>query len=116
MVEIDGDKFEIQEPIEINNSKKADEEDIVIRDYDYIKFLDYNSSLISRNKPIDTKKKIHSNNYLTLFFKKQSITTDDEKKKLNDKIIMEYYNLLKNIEKNTQIKKLKKHINQLQKI
>lgn len=107
LVEIDGDKFEIQEPIEINNSKKADEEDIVIRDYDYIKFLDYNSSLISRNKPIDTKKKIHSNNYLTLFFKKQSITTDDEKKKLNDKIIMEYYNLLKNIEKKYTNKKAK---------
>ena len=64
LVEVDREKnnFEIQEPVEINNTKKNDEEDVVIRDYDYIKFLDYNSSLISMNKPIDSKKKIHSNN------------------------------------------------------
>lgn len=109
LVEVDREKnnFEIQEPVEINNTKKNDEEDVVIRDYDYIKFLDYNSSLISMNKPIDSKKKIHSNNYLTLFFKKETITTDDEKKKLDDDVIVGYYALLKDIEKKYTNKKAK---------
>ena len=106
LVEIDREKniFEIQEPIEIDNSKKTDE-DVVIRNYDYIKFLDYKSSLINRNKPIDKKKKVRSNNYLTLFFKKQAIITEDISKKLDDKIIIGYYDLLKNIEKKYTNKK-----------
>lgn len=30
--------------------------------YNYIRYLDYNSKLIEMNKPVDTKKVIHSNN------------------------------------------------------
>lgn len=37
--------------------------------YHWIKKADYYSSLIDMNKPIDTTKKIHSNNYYSLFIK-----------------------------------------------
>lgn len=37
--------------------------------YQWFKEADYNSNLIDMNKPIDTTKKIHSNNYYTIFIK-----------------------------------------------
>lgn len=54
-------------------------------------FYDYHSKLISMNKPIDIKKVIHSNNYLTFAVKKESITS-----KLTEAIIDNYYDTLKN--------------------
>ena len=54
-------------------------------------FYDYHSKLISMNKPIDIKKVIHSNNYLSFAVKKESITT-----KLTEAIIDNYYDTLKN--------------------
>lgn len=55
-----------------------------------IRFYDYHSKLISMNKPMDSKKIIHSNNYLAFAVKKDSITT-----KLTEAIIDNYYNTLK---------------------
>ena len=46
--------------------------------YEFIKARDFYSSLTEMNKPIDMKKKIHSNNIFTLFFKVPDI------KKLKD--------------------------------
>lgn len=54
-------------------------------------FYDYHSKLISMNKPMDSKKVIHSNNYLAFAVKKDSITT-----KLTEAIIDNYYDTLKN--------------------
>ena len=42
--------------------------------YPLIRELDYNSKLIAMNKPIDPKKVIHSNHYLSLAVKKNSIS------------------------------------------
>lgn len=62
-----------------------------------IRGLDYNSKLIDMNKPIDSKKIIHSNNYLSFFIKKDKFPTKDgEEKKLNIDIIEGYYSILIN--------------------
>lgn len=63
-------------------------------DYKYFAKLDLMSTLISMNKPIDSKKVIHSNNIYTFFIKKDNL--DPKNGKLNDDIIDEYYNILKN--------------------
>ena len=55
-------------------------------------FYDYHSKLISMNKPMDSKKVIHSNNYLAFAVKKESIVTG----KLTEVIIDNYYDTLKN--------------------
>lgn len=55
-------------------------------------FYDYHSQLISMNKPVDGKKIIHSNSYLSFCVKKESIVSG----KLTDDIIDGYYEILKN--------------------
>ena len=50
---------------------------------------DYNSRLVSIQKPMDKKKKIHSNNYLSFFIKKDIVG-----KELTGGIIDEYYKVL----------------------
>ncbi|MCS4473106.1 hypothetical protein JQ038_17150 [Clostridium botulinum] len=61
------------------------------------------------NKPIDSNKIIHSNNYLSFFVKKESVVNG----KLNEKIIDDYYEILKNPEKN--ILKIKKNSDYIKK-
>lgn len=58
--------------------------------FDKIKFLDYCSKLIEMNKPIDSGKIIHTNNYLSFGFKKDSLSDG----KLKDEIIDGYYKIL----------------------
>lgn len=58
--------------------------------YQYIRYLDYNSKLIEMNKPMDSKKVIHSNNLYTFFLKKDSLTSG----KLTLDIIDGYYDTL----------------------
>ena len=53
---------------------------------------DYYSGLIDMNKPIDGKKIIHSNNYLSFFVKKDSFVNG----KLTNEVIENYYNVLRN--------------------
>ncbi len=53
---------------------------------------DYQSRLVSMNKPVDSKKVIHSNNYLSFWVKKDSIVSG----KLTEEIIDGYYDVLKN--------------------
>lgn len=65
--------------------------DRTINNFDLICELDYNSKLIDMNKPIDSKKIIHSNNYLSFFVKKENLGS-----KLTEEIIDNYYNTLEN--------------------
>lgn len=60
--------------------------------FEDICFYDYHSQLISMNKPMDGKKIIHSNSYLSFFVKKDSVVTG----KLTDEVIDGYYEILKN--------------------
>ena len=62
-----------------------------------IRAKDYYSRLISTDKPIDKKKKIHSNNYLSLLIKKESFSDKIEvKKRVTNEIIEGYYQVLEN--------------------
>src|SRR5699024_10279628 len=54
--------------------------------YEWFKTRDYYSSLLEMNKAIDPKKKIHSNNYMTLFIKKDNLLGSNS---LSTKEIME---------------------------
>lgn len=52
--------------------------------------MDYLSRLVDMNKPVDPKKVIHSNNYLSFFIKKENISNG----KLNEESIDTYYKFL----------------------
>lgn len=60
--------------------------------YDKLCFYDYQSRLISVDKSQDPKKTIHSNNYLSLFVKKESFKNG----KTNDGAIERYFKALEN--------------------
>lgn len=59
--------FSIIEKLEVSKGNRDNTEEL------YSKFskLDYLSKLVDMNKPIDDKKIIHSNNYLSFFIKKK---------------------------------------------
>ena len=85
--------FKIQSISEVKYNKKEKQlESTDMEVLDKLKEMDYNSCLVSMNKPIDIKKKIHSNNYLSFFLKKQVFL----EKALNNEIIDGYYNILEN--------------------
>ena len=66
--------YEIKEqPIEIKMDKKTGNIDRSASDYNKICYYDYHSKLISMNKPQDSAKIIHSNNYYSFWVKKESI-------------------------------------------
>lgn len=77
--------------IDIVKDKKTKSVDRNIPGFGEICFYDYQSQLISMNKPMDSKKVIHSNSYLSFFVKKESIVTG----KLTEPIIDDYYEVLK---------------------
>lgn len=58
--------------------------------FEAVQYYDYYSCLIDMNKSIDSKKVIHSNNFLSFFVKKDSIGNG----KLTEEIIAGYYNIL----------------------
>ena len=60
--------------------------------YEDIVFYDYHSRLVSMDKPQDPKKVIHSNNYLSFWIKKESLTNG----KLNMEGIDRYFDILSN--------------------
>lgn len=89
---VDG-KFTIKESFDIKYNKKLNE--IEGRSNIYFEDIcnyDYNSKLIDMNKPIDNKKIIQSNNYLSFFIKKESLSNG----KLTKDIIDNYYKILSN--------------------
>lgn len=79
------------EPIEIKLDKKTRTVSRTSPNLEKICFYDYHSQLISMNKPMDTKKVIHSNNYLSFWVKKDSVVSG----KLTNDIIDNYYEVLK---------------------
>lgn len=83
------DNGEIIKKMTVNNKN-----DYNIEDYNYFKELDYLSKLISMQKPIDSKKVIHSNNHLSFFVRKENINNG----KLSQEIIDNYYKMLNNAE------------------
>lgn len=67
---------------------------------------DYLSDLLDMNKPIDPKKKIHSNNYMTVFFKKDIIIGDKKiEYSILEERILEYYDILSDPQKKYKKKK-----------
>ena len=84
--------FRVEHTLDIQYDRKADamigKED---SKYELICYLDYWSKLVSISKPIDSKKIIHSNNYLSMAVKKESM----KENKLKKGIIKEYYDVLK---------------------
>lgn len=102
-IPVDGD-YVIVEPhentfrqldiVKIKQDKKTKEIDRSSEHFKFICNADYLSKLIDMNKPIDGKKIIHSNNYLSFFVKKENVNNG----KLNDEVIDSYYEILKNPE------------------
>ena len=85
-------KIKKYQDIKLDKKKRGTSEAVVKGSYfEEICFYDYHSKLISMNKPVDSKKVIHSNNYLAFAMKKESITS-----KLTEAIIDNYYDTLKN--------------------
>ena len=93
LIEMNDDNWVIKNTLDIFYDKKTKE---VIgcnnEDYNYIKELDYYSKLVEMNKPIDPKKIIHTNNYLSIAVKKESLVL----KKLTSQVINDYFDILKN--------------------
>lgn len=85
-------KIKNYQDIKLDKKKRGTSEAVVKGSYfKEICFYDYHSKLISMNKPVDSKKVIHYNNYLAFAVKKESITS-----KLTETIIDNYYDTLKN--------------------
>lgn len=82
-------------------SKKDKEMDARDKTYRLFCQMDYLSKLVDMDKPLDIKKVIHSNNYLS-FYKKENLSSG----KLTDNVIARYYNIL--IEPATKYAKDKK--------
>lgn len=92
LVEITDSGFQIINTLEIFYDKKKDFiEGSAEDDYRFISMLDYYSKLVDMNKPMDSSKIIHSNNFLSFAVKKESI----QSQKLTREIIENYYQILK---------------------
>lgn len=90
IVESVGTVFELKEIVNIKIDSKTKKIDRTNRFFDFICKADYSSKLIDMNKPIDGKKIIQSNNYLSFIIKKESLTNG----KLTNEIIDNYYKVL----------------------
>lgn len=85
-------KLEITTNEEIRLDKKVGDIDRTIKNCNLICKMDYYSNLMDMNKPVDSAKIIHSNNYISFFIKKENLSSG----KLTDKIIENYFENLKN--------------------
>lgn len=92
MITMDDEDWKQKDSVRIFYDKKTDEiQGKMHLSYSHICFLDYYSKLIDMNKPMDSKKIIHSNNYLSFFIKKESLFNG----KLTEQIINGYFEVLK---------------------
>ncbi|MDW8803035.1 type I-B CRISPR-associated protein Cas8b/Csh1 [Clostridium sp. A1-XYC3] len=89
-----GGSFEVDEIIDIKLNKEIKDIDRTNKYIPFICFADYNSNILTNNKPIDNKM-ISSNNYLSFFIKKDNIAN----KKLSNEIIDRYYDSLEDLHK-----------------
>ncbi|RXI44930.1 type I-B CRISPR-associated protein Cas8b/Csh1 [Clostridium tetani] len=97
--------FKILDKVIIKKDRKTQKIDDSNQYFPFIREADYLSRLLDMNKPIDHKKIIHSNNYLSFFIKKENVNNG----KLSDEIIDRYYEILKDPlikYKNTKAEKL----------
>ena len=85
-------EFQLKQYLTIKMNKKSRTLNISPSEKRQIAELDYYCKLLEMNKPIDPKKAIHSNNYLSFWIKKESL----ENGKLTDEIIDRYYEILSN--------------------
>lgn len=93
LVEMKDGDFIPQEVVDIRYNKKTGEvEGQFNSKFDFLRHLDYDAKLLEMNKPIDPKKIIHSNNYLSFFIKKDSLVSG----KVTQEVIDGYYEVLKN--------------------
>lgn len=84
--------FQQSELIEVKQDKKTKDLNITEEERRRISYPDYYSKLVEMNKPVDPKKTIQSNNYLSFWIKKESLTNG----KLTEKVIDDYYEILSN--------------------
>lgn len=90
--------FKIADTVEISLDKKTGEcKGRTNLRFNDICYFDYWSKLIEMNKPMDMKKQIHSNNYLSFFIKKETLLKGNgSEAKLTSEIIENYYKILSN--------------------
>ena len=90
---VEDDAFRVIETVEIGRTKKDENQGDGMDPglYYELKFYDYHSKLLGTNKAVDTKKAIHSNNYMAFFVKKNSIA----ERKIDVGAIDRYYDTLK---------------------
>lgn len=77
------------------NKKTKQMEGISERYYEKVCFFDYHSRLVSMDKPIDPKKVIHSNSYLSFWVKQENLSNG----KLSQEAIDRYFDVLESPEK-----------------
>lgn len=91
LIELGKDSFRVSKTLDIAVDKKND---TIIgstdEDYPLIRSLDYYSKLIEMNKPVDSSKTIHTNNYMSLAVKKESILNG----KYTAEVLGSYYETL----------------------
>ena len=85
-----GTDGKIKEVTEFRLDKKTGEINRNAEFFQEFLYYDYHSDLISMNKPQDTEKIIHSNNYLSFWVKKESFLNG----KLTQQVIDGYYHVL----------------------
>lgn len=90
--------FSQKKLLEVKQDKKTKLLNITEEERIKISYYDYNSRLVDMNKPIDSKKVIQSNNYLSFWVKKDSFNKDKttQKMKLTEERIDYYYEILSN--------------------
>lgn len=83
--------WEVSPSFKIKYDKKEKKIENQPLNYSFIKKLDFYSNIINTQKPIDSKKSIHSSNYYSFFFKENSYED-----KINKEAIERYFLVLKN--------------------
>lgn len=82
--------FKLKKHLKVKQDKKTREIGISSKERRELAELDYYCKLLEMNKPIDPKKVIHSNNYLSFWMKKENLDSG----KLTEEIIDKYYEIL----------------------
>ncbi|EGC84807.1 hypothetical protein [Anaerococcus hydrogenalis] len=83
--------WEVSPSFKIKYDKKEKKIENQPLNFSLIKNLDFYSNIINTQKPIDSKKSIHSSNYYSFFFKENSYED-----KINKEAIERYFSILKN--------------------
>lgn len=93
IIKLTEDSYEVIKTLEIRYNRKSDE--IIGKTdsiYDKLCYMDYCTKLVEMNKSIGAQKILHSNNYLSLWMKKESLV----EKKVTEGILDSYYEFCKN--------------------